>query len=154
MNLSEKLNLLWKYLLLLVVVWGVYSHTQNRGHSSSGHGGMGGRHAMMMMGGHGDMTWFGDGDMMDVRIEKKIVDGDTTIIAIVDGEEIELDNMSMEDLLLLSIGEWDNCIAGPMGKVQSLMGRVTTAMAGENVLAAVGARSQTGNLAKVSPQVS
>lgn len=97
MNLSEKLNLLWKYLLLLVVVWGVYAHTQNRGHSSSGHGKMEGRHEMMMMGGHGDMKWFGDGDMMNVRIEKKIVDGDTTIIAIVDGEEIELDKMSMED---------------------------------------------------------
>lgn len=69
-------------------------------------------------------------------------------------EQVIRDNMSMEDLLLLSIGVWDSCIAGPMGKVQSLMGRVTTAMAGENVLAAVGARSQTGNLTKVSPQVS
>ncbi len=72
----------------------------------------------------------------------------------VDEEEIR-EEMSMDDLLLLSIGVWDNCIAGPMGKVQSLMGRVTTAVAGENVLAAVvGARSRTSNLAKVSPQVS
>ena len=97
MNLSEKLNLLWKYLLLLVIVWGVYGHTKNSHHSFRGHGNMQGMHEMKMMGGHGGMKWSGHGYMTNVRIEKKIVDGDTTLIAFVNGEEIEVDKMSIED---------------------------------------------------------
>lgn len=97
MNLSEKLNLLWKYLLLLILAWGVYSHSQNRHPSSYGHGKMQGMHGMNMMGGHGNMMSHGGGDMMQARIEKKIVDGDTIITAIVNGEKIEVERMFMED---------------------------------------------------------
>ena len=97
MNLSEKLNLLWKYLLLLVLAWGVYSHTQNRHHFSRGHGNMQGMHGMNMMSGHGNMIWHGDGDKMHAFIEKKIVDGDTIITAIINFEEIEVEKMFMED---------------------------------------------------------
>ncbi|MCH8328349.1 MAG: hypothetical protein IID15_07500 [Candidatus Marinimicrobia bacterium] len=97
MNLGEKLNLLWKYLLLLILAWGVYSYTQNRQHSFGGHGKMQGMHGMNMMGDHGNMTSHGGGDMTRVLIKKEIVDGDTIMTVIVNGEEIEVEKMLMED---------------------------------------------------------
>ena len=73
MNLKEKLDLLWKYLLLAVLVFGVIMFVTRR-----------------------DTCWITDSHdfhgkphSMDVRVEKKIVNGDTTTVIWVGGEKIE-----------------------------------------------------------------
>ena len=73
MNLKEKLDLLWKYLFLAVVVFGVImivTRPRMRWVTES----------------HG-FYWEPHG--MDIRVEKKVVDGDTTTVVWVDGEKIE-----------------------------------------------------------------
>ena len=90
MTLKEKLELLWKYLLLAVIVFGLVQIGNNRksrmwSHDFSGHPGS-------------KMMWFGDedhdfGDMdVDVEIEK-LIDGDSTITVIINGETMTLDDM-------------------------------------------------------------
>lgn len=87
MTLKEKLELLWKYLLLVVLVYGF---TQ-----------LGGSHKVRMMnrgmGGdaeHG-MMWFGGDDSdcgemnVDVEIEN-LLDGDSTVKVIVNGQAIDV----------------------------------------------------------------
>ena len=85
MDLKDKLNLLWKYLLLVVIVFGLAMHLRgphhSRGHHSAGkysagRGYMGGPHMGM---GHGSM----------IKVEKQITNGDTTVAVWVDGEQID-----------------------------------------------------------------
>jgi len=73
MNLKEKLDLLWKYLLLaLLVAVVVMIATRPCKHwASASHG------------------FYGEPRGMDVRVEKKIVNGDTTTVVWVGGEKIE-----------------------------------------------------------------
>lgn len=85
MDLKDKLNLLWKYLLLVVIVFGLAMHLWGprhyRGHHSAGKYAagrcyMGGPHSGM---GHGSM----------IKVEKLITNGDTTVAVWVDGEKID-----------------------------------------------------------------
>ena len=85
MDLKDKLNLLWKYLLLVLIVFGLAIHLWGphhyRGHHSAGkysagRGYMGGSHMGM---GHGSM----------IKVEKQITNGDTTVVVWVDGEQID-----------------------------------------------------------------
>ena len=73
MNTKEKLELLWKYLFLLVVAIGVIRFT-NGPHSAKLHFGHGDDHDMLFVG--DDRVFFGaDDHKMDVKVEKEIVDG-------------------------------------------------------------------------------
>ncbi len=85
MDQKDKLNLLWKYLLLVVIVVGMTMHLRkphrDRGHHSTceysaGRGYMGGAHVGM---GHGSM----------IKVEKQVINGDTTLVIWVDGEKID-----------------------------------------------------------------
>lgn len=48
-------------------------------------------------------------------------------------DEEQTQEMSMDDLLLVSLVIWDECIQGPMGKVGGLMGRVLGTVTGVTV---------------------
>lgn len=73
MNLKEKLDLLWKYLFLAVLVFGIIMIVP--------------RPRMRWVTASHD--FYGKPQGMDVRVEKKVVDGDTTTLVWVDGEKIE-----------------------------------------------------------------
>jgi len=90
MTLKEKLELLWKYLLLVVIVFGLVQMGKNRPprmmlKDFSGH--------------HGEkMMWFNhdDDDMedMDIDVEvMKLEDGDSTIKIIINGKTIDLEDL-------------------------------------------------------------
>ena len=87
MNTKEKLELLWKYLFLAVIAAGIFRFTDRNNFSMmTGH-----------PGGH-DMLFFGDDDHeMDVRVEKEIVDGDTIMTVIVNGEEVDASSFSKKE---------------------------------------------------------
>ena len=73
MNTKEKLELLWKYLFLVVVAIGIFQFT-NGLHSAKLHFGHGEAHNMLFVG--DDKVFFGAVDHeMDVKVEKEIVDG-------------------------------------------------------------------------------
>ncbi len=94
MTLKEKLELLWKYLLLAVIVFGLAQ--------------LGRTHKSRLMyhdfqGKHGNkMMWYGDLDHdademnVDVMIEK-LVDGDSTIKVIINGETMDLKDLEEID---------------------------------------------------------
>lgn len=93
MTLKEKLELLWKYLLLAVIVFGLVQMTPKH------HASMLGAECSHKSG--YDMKWFGKGnhDFEDMDIEvmiEKLTDGDSTIKVIVNGETMDLDHL--EDL--------------------------------------------------------
>ena len=88
MNTKEKLELLWKYLFLLVVAIGVIRFT-NRPHSGKMHFGHRGEHEMLFIG--------DDDHEMDVRVEKEIGDGDTIMKVMVNGEEVDASNFSKKE---------------------------------------------------------
>jgi len=73
MNTQEKLNMLWKYLLLLVIAIGVFRMSDRPHHKRKKH-----HH---------------DNHEMTVEVEKEIVNGDTVIVVEVNGEAIELDDL-------------------------------------------------------------
>ena len=78
MKTKEKLELLWKYLLLLVLAIGVFRFTSN---DYKDH----------------DVMLFGDEDLvMDVEVEKNIVNGDTVMTVMVNGKEVDADEFKME----------------------------------------------------------
>ncbi len=86
MDQKDKLDLLWKYLLLVVIAFGVAMHIRgprldrDYSHStceySAGKGYMGGSHMGL---GHGSM----------IKVEKLVTNGDTTLVIWVDGEKID-----------------------------------------------------------------
>ena len=90
MTLKEKLELLWKYLLLVVIVYGLAQIGNVR------HGGMM-THDFPRV--HGErMMWFDDDDCdeeeMNVEVEiEKLAGGDSTITVIINGETMDLDDL-------------------------------------------------------------
>ena len=78
MKTKEKLELLWKYLLLLVLAIGVFRFTSNDYK-------------------YHDVMLFGDEDLaMDVEVEKNIINGDTVMTIMVNGKEVDTDEFKME----------------------------------------------------------
>ena len=78
MKTKEKLELLWKYLLLLVLAIGVFRFTSN---DYNDH----------------DVMLFGDEDLaMDIEMEKNIINGDTVMTVMVNGKEVDADEFKME----------------------------------------------------------
>ena len=88
MNTKEKLELLWKYLFLLVVAIGVIRFT-NGPHSAKFHFGHEGNHEMLFVG--------DDDHEMDVKVEKEIVDGDTLVKMWINGEKVDAEEHDMKD---------------------------------------------------------
>lgn len=84
MDQKDKLNLLWKYLLLVVIVIGMtmhlrkpdWSHHRSTCEYSVDSCDMGGPRMGM---GHGSM----------IKVEKRITNGDTTVVVWVGGEKID-----------------------------------------------------------------
>jgi len=89
MNTKEKLELLWKYLLLLVIAVFLIRFS--------------GKPHFKMMGKHFDhgkhkMSFHGDNDReIDVRVEKEIVNGDTLMKVTVNGGKIDSDSFTSHD---------------------------------------------------------
>ena len=74
MTTKEKLELLWKYLLLLVIAIGVFRFTADDYYNNH------------------DIMLFGDEDLsMDVEVEKNIINGDTVMTVMVNGKEVDAD---------------------------------------------------------------
>ena len=95
MNTKEKLELLWKYLFLLVVAIGVIRFT-NGPHSAKLHFGHGDDHDMLFVG--DDKVFFdADDHKMDVKVEKEIVDGDTLVKMWINGEEVDAEEHDMKN---------------------------------------------------------
>lgn len=90
MNLKEKLDLLWKYLLLAVLVYGFHTLSRPALPPFCGHPMMGAAH---------DFTWFGDDDDedMDIRIEK-LAEGDSSVVIMINGEIMDLKGLRLQDL--------------------------------------------------------
>ena len=79
MKTKDKLELLWKYLLLLVLAVGVFRFTADN------------------YGDNPDVILFGDEDLaMDIEVEKNIINGDTVINVMVNGKEVDADEFKME----------------------------------------------------------
>lgn len=79
MDLKDKLNLLWKYLLLAVVVFGIVMLAR-------------GPHAHRMHTPPFDfdgMPHTGMGPTFNVKVEKQVTDSDTTVFVWVNGKKIE-----------------------------------------------------------------
>jgi len=94
MTLKEKLELLWKYLLLAVIVYGL-AQISTKHHSNM----MGDKCSYKS--GH-EMMWFGDGDHdfddMDVEVMiEKLDDGDSTVQIIINGETMNLKDLEKLD---------------------------------------------------------
>ena len=82
MNTKEKLELLWKYLLLLVIAVCLFRF------SGKPHFKMMGKHFN-----HGkhEMSFYGDDDReIDVRVEKEIVNGDTVMNITINGKPVDV----------------------------------------------------------------
>ncbi len=97
MDLKTKLELGWKYLLLIVIAYGIFSF-------ASGHR-TGRMHTMNM--GHGSgMSWtsddghMGDGEHMNIRIEKNMVDGEEVTEVWINGEKQEGEVMEMDGKMM------------------------------------------------------
>jgi len=99
MNTKEKLELLWKYLFLAVVAVGIFRFTSRHDVSMAPvvaeHFGHEGKHEMVFFGDDNGI-FVGDGHEMDVKIKKEIVDGDTIMKVIVNGEEVNADDYDKE----------------------------------------------------------
>jgi hypothetical protein len=92
MTTKDKLDLLWKYLLLIVLAYGFYQMGCNRSpfyhHSSS-------------VPGHEKMIWTHEGmdANMDIDVQvERFEDGDSSIVIKVNGEVIDLSGMDLEQL--------------------------------------------------------
>ncbi len=83
MTLKEKLELLWKYLLLAVLVYAVaqMGNCHRSGMTACGSG----------QSGH-DMMWFGNDGDMDIDVES-FGEGDSSIQVIINGETVDLKDM-------------------------------------------------------------
>jgi hypothetical protein len=89
MNTKEKLELLWKYLLLIIIAVTLFRF------SGKPHFKMISKHLD-----HGNNEIFfygGDKHEMDVNVEHEIVNGDTIIKVMLNGEEIDISNFNEKD---------------------------------------------------------
>ena len=82
MELKDKLDLLWKYLLLLVLVVGMCSHLCHR-RSGDFHKGKYFKGCCRHSGHHGHQE-----EIEDVKVELKIENGDTLLEVRVNGEKL------------------------------------------------------------------
>lgn len=101
MDLKTKLELGWKYLLLIIIAYGIFSfasvHGTGRMHMNAmGHSGSMGK---MHMGG-GMMGFMGDGEHMEIRIEKNMVDGEEVTEVWINGEKQEGEVMEMDGVMM------------------------------------------------------
>ncbi len=88
MDLKDKLNLLWKYLLLLVVVIALFTvgrhHGGDRDDCRHGYAGKMDMGYCDMAGSHAGM-----GMMSSIKVEKLVTNGDTTLVVWFDGEKVD-----------------------------------------------------------------
>lgn len=99
MTLKEKLDLLWKYLLLAVLVYGFVTlgKTHSMKHCGPGMGMGRSHHGMMFMGDKACMPGMSGMKNVEVRIEK-MDDGDSTMVVTVNGEVVDLDGVDWKSL--------------------------------------------------------
>ena len=95
MNTKEKLEILWKYLFLLVVAIGVIRFTIGP-HSAKLHFAPEADREMVFFG-KDDGIFVGDDHKMDVKIEQEIVNGDTIMKVMINGEEVDAEDYNMKE---------------------------------------------------------
>jgi len=84
MNLKDKLDLIWKYSILAIILITLICFHFNKNHNcGNGHQGMS-KHKQCLKVGH-----MGMGAEKRIKVEKKIVDGDTVTVVWVNGEKID-----------------------------------------------------------------
>ncbi len=89
MNTKEKLDMLWKYLALAVVAAGLILFSNMHLEDDDEH---------IFIGAHdGDHTSAAFGKTMDVRVEKEVVGGDTTLNVTVNGKSVDASNFEETD---------------------------------------------------------
>jgi len=89
MDLKDKLNLLWKYLFLAVLlVFGILLLTRHPGYYRGDHH-YGYKGAFRGDLSQGKMPGGGMVDASEVRVEKKVINNDTTVVVWVNGEKID-----------------------------------------------------------------
>ena len=94
MTLKEKLELLWKYLFLAVIVFALFQFGRTHKSRAMYHD---------FKGDHGNkMMWYSDEncdtDKMNVDVEiEKFADGDSVIKVIINGETMDLDDLEQLD---------------------------------------------------------
>jgi len=81
MTTKEKLEILWKYLLLLVIAISLFRFSEKPYFKMMGKHFEHGRHGMFF---HED-----DAHKIDVRVEKEIINGDTIMSVIINGEPVD-----------------------------------------------------------------
>ena len=94
MNTKEKLDMLWKYLALVVValLGSIMLHSSNITVTRLPEVSTGGKGHVFIRAHEGD---FAEGDYlkeMKVRVEKEVIDGDTTLNVTVNGKPVEASN--------------------------------------------------------------
>ncbi len=94
MNTKEKLDMLWKYLALVVValLGSIMLHSSNITVTGLPGVSTGGKGHVFIRAHEGD---FAEGDYlkeMKVRVEKEVIDGDTTLNVTVNGKPVEASN--------------------------------------------------------------
>ena len=88
MNTKEKLELLWKYLLLLLIAVCLFRFSGKLHFKMMGNDFNHGKH---------EMSFYGNDDHeIDVRVDQEIVDGDTIMKVIVNGEEVDAEEYDMK----------------------------------------------------------
>ena len=108
MKKQEILNVGWKYLLVLLGFYAVYTYTNNRSHGSGRMYKMGGDHKMMMkMGGDSHMGIDGIEKQIEVRKEVN-ADGDTTMTVTVNGEEMDPSAMGDHEMMWIEKDDSDD----------------------------------------------
>ena len=86
MNTKEKLELLWKYLALIVVAALGFTYMETA-HFTGGP-----KNGEFIFIGDEDYDFHGNKNSLDVNVEKEIVNGDTLMKVTVNGEEIDSDS--------------------------------------------------------------
>ena len=95
MNTKEKLELLWKYLILVVVAIGIFQFT-HKIHPAPKHFGHDGSHEMVFFG-DDDVFFSSDDHHMDIKVEQEIVNGDTIMKVMINGEEVDAEDYNMKE---------------------------------------------------------
>lgn len=75
MTTKEKLDLLWKYLLLLVIAVAIFKFSDHPHHKKINH----------------DFDY--DSHEMRIEVETEIVNGDTSIVVEINGEKVDMDKL-------------------------------------------------------------
>lgn len=120
MDLKTKLELGWKYLLLIIIAYGIFSLAN--GHRSAGlhTAKMGGGamswtsdgHMVRLHDGVAGMGFFHDGDGKDIRIEKTMVDGEEVVEVWIDGEKQDGAMMEMDGKMMFHIKDGETIEIG------------------------------------------